>query len=206
MLDDIFRKLFSSAPAPAGPVEYIVAGLGNPGYGYEYTRHNAGYLAMDFIAARHKTKITRVKFKSYCGDCTLAGKRALLLKPATYMNRSGQAVQEAMAFHKIPIENVLVICDDISLPFGVTRIRRKGSDGGHNGLKNIIYLTGQDTFPRIKIGVGGKPHADMELADWVLGQITPEEEKALGPVWESTLAAVELILKGSIEEAMNRFN
>lgn len=207
MLDDLFNKLFpKKEPAPTGPVEYIVVGLGNPGQKYEDTRHNAGALALDRMAEKLGTKVNRIGFKSLCGEAVIAGKKILLLKPTTYMNLSGQAVQEAMAYHKVPIEHVIVIFDDIALPQGVMRIKRKGSDGGHNGLKSIIYLTGKDTFPRIKIGIGGKPHPGMDLKDWVIGRLTEEEVKILTPVWDNTLTAVELMISGKFDEAMNRFN
>ena len=155
------RNLFSKkADVPAGPVDFLIVGLGNPGKEYDNTRHNAGFMAVDRIAGELGVKIDRLKFKSLCGDGMLAGHRVLLMKPSTFMNLSGQAVQEAAAFYKIPMERVLVFLDDISLEPGHVRIRRKGTDGGHNGLKNIIYLTGSDQFPRVKIGVGAKPHPD----------------------------------------------
>ena len=140
--------------SPSGPVEFLVAGLGNPGRQYEGTRHNAGFMALDAIAAKNHTEIKRVKFKGVIGECRLGGMRTLLLKPSTFMNLSGQSVQEAMQFYKLPPERVLILFDDINLEPGKLRIRRKGSDGGHNGMKNIIYLSGSDQFPRIKLGVG----------------------------------------------------
>ena len=140
------------------------------------------------------------------GECTLGGRRALLLKPGTFMNLSGQAVQEAMAFYKLPPERVLILFDDISLPPGRLRIRRKGSAGGHNGMKNIIYLSGSDQFPRIKIGVGQKPHPDYNLADWVLSKFTDKEREALGTALENACAACELIAKGELDRAMNLYN
>ena len=155
---DIFKKLEGLRPAaPTGPVEAIVAGLGNPGREYENTRHNAGFLVLDQIAGSCGVRLDRLKYKSLCADAVLGGRRVLLMKPQTFMNLSGQAVTEAMRFYKLPAEKVIVIFDDISLEPGKLRIRRKGSDGGHNGIKNIIYLSGKDTFPRIKMGVGKSP-------------------------------------------------
>ena len=205
---DIFDKLFkAAAPAqPSGPVELIVAGLGNPGRDYENTRHNAGFLAVDRISAALGIRVDRLKFKSLCGEAVIEGKRVLFMKPSTFMNLSGQAVTEAMGFYKVPPEHVLIFYDDISLPPGRLRIRRKGSDGGHNGMKNIIYLSGKDTFPRVKIGVGAKPHPDYNLADWVLSRFQPDERKALDTALEHTIDIVKLVAAGKIDEAMNRYS
>ena len=154
----MFSHLFSSrSTVPAGPVEFLIVGLGNPGRQYENTRHNAGFITLDVIAEKAGARVDRIKFKGLCGEGMLGGKKVLFLKPSTFMNLSGQSVQEAMSFYKLPPEKVLVIFDDISLDPGKLRIRRKGSDGGHNGIKNIIYLSGKDTFPRIKMGVGKSP-------------------------------------------------
>ena len=163
-------------------------------------------MALDLLAEKHHGEIKRIKFKGTVGECTLGGRRALLLKPGTFMNLSGQAVQEAMAFYKLPPERVLILFDDISLPPGCLRIRRKGSAGGHNGMKNIIYLSGSDQFPRIKIGVGQKPHPDYNLADWVLSKFTDKEREALGTALENACAACELIAKGELDRAMNLYN
>lgn len=191
---------------PTGPVEYLIVGLGNPGRQYENTRHNAGFMTMDYLANQCHAQINRIKFKSLVGDAELGGKRVLLMKPQTFMNLSGQAVQEAMAFYKIPPERTIIIFDDISLPPGRLRIRKKGSDGGHNGVKNIIYLSGKDTFPRIKMGVGAKPRPDYNLADWVLSQFTEAEKKELYSAIEKAVSAVSLMVEGKTEEAMNRYN
>ena len=207
MLDDLFAKLFPKKPAlPGGPVEFIIAGLGNPGSQYEDTRHNAGYLALDHIARHYGAVVSRAHFKSFTGQAVIAGKKVLLLKPATYMNLSGRAVVEALNFHKLPVENLLVIYDDVALPSGSMRIRREGSAGGQGGMKNIIYLTGQDNFPRIRIGVGAKPHSQTGLKDWVTGQFTKEEWEAILPVFDQTKQAAELIVGGDITQAMNLFN
>ena len=199
-------KGFFSGYAATGRIEYLAVGLGNPGKEYEHTRHNMGFMAVDFIAEELGFEISRLKFKSLCGDAMLAGKRVLFLKPSTYMNLSGQAVADAMSFYKISPENLIVISDDVALAAGKMRIRRGGSDGGQKGLNNIIYLTGRDDFPRVRLGIGKKPHADMELADWVLSRFTTRELNALRPVFENTLSAVELIVSGKIDEAMNRYN
>jgi PTH1 family peptidyl-tRNA hydrolase len=196
----------SAPPSPAGPVEYLVVGLGNPGREYEGTRHNAGFCTVDFIAAQCGGRIDRLKFKALCGDVSLGGKRVLLMKPQTYMNLSGQSVREAMSFYKIPSERTIIIFDDISLPPGRLRIRRKGSDGGHNGIKNIIYLTGRDDFPRIKMGVGAKPHPEYDLAAWVLSRFTESEQKELAAAVEHAAAAAALMVQGKIDEAMSRYN
>lgn len=203
---ELFRSLHKKEAVPVGPVEYIVACLGNPGAQYEGTRHNAGFLAADRISEKRGFQIDRLKFKSLTGDCVIAGKRCLFLKPSTFMNLSGQAVTEAMAFYKIPADRLIVIFDDISLPPGKLRIRAKGSDGGHNGIKNIIYLTGKDSFPRIKIGVGQKPRPDYDLADWVLSRPDQEDMKLILQAAERTDGALEVMIGESVAAAMNRYN
>ncbi|MGN0564290.1 MAG: aminoacyl-tRNA hydrolase [Candidatus Heritagella sp.] len=190
----------------SGPVEWIIAGLGNPGRQYENTRHNTGFAAVDALADSMHMTIDRLKFKGLTAVGSLMGHRVLLLKPSTFMNLSGQSVQEAMQFYKIPAERVLLLFDDISLPCGRMRIRRKGSDGGHNGVKNILYLTGKDTFPRVKIGVGQKPDAGWDLADWVLSHYSKEESAVMQQVYEKIPQVCSLILDGRLDEAMNRFN
>lgn len=204
---DIFDQINKNkAPEPTGPVEYIIAGLGNPGAQYENTRHNAGFMTVDTLAAKHGFEIKRLRFKSLTADVTIAGKRCLVMKPSTFMNNSGEAIVEAMNFYKIPIENVIICYDDISLDPGKIRIRRKGSDGGHNGIKSIIYLTGSQDFPRIKVGVGQKPSKDYDLADWVLGTFPSEDIQRLHDATDHACAAAELILKGDIDKAMNLYN
>lgn len=195
----------SRKPAP-GPVDFIIAGLGNPGREYENTRHNAGFMAVDRLAGQHNASIQRVKFKGLVGDCALAGHRVLLLKPGTFMNLSGQSLREAMAFYKVPPERTLILFDDINLPPGRLRVRRKGSDGGHNGMKNIIYLSGSDQFPRVKIGVGQKPNPEYSLADWVLSRFSQADLKALDAALDKVCAAAELIVGGETDRAMNLYN
>ncbi|MEG1849760.1 MAG: aminoacyl-tRNA hydrolase [Oscillospiraceae bacterium] len=203
----LFQKLSSARPqTPAGPPDCLVACLGNPGRQYENSRHNVGFLTADAAARARGFSIDRLRFQSLTGECRIAGKKALFLKPSTFMNLSGQAVAAAMSFYKIPIERVLVIHDDISLEPGRLRIRPKGSDGGHNGLKSIIQLTGSDQFPRIKIGVGAKPHPDYDLADWVLGVPGPEDRKRIEQAIAHANEALELLAAGDVAGAMNRYN
>lgn len=201
----MFRKKRFDAPTLGAP-EFMIVGLGNPDKKYEFTRHNAGFLCVDMLAEKHGFTVKKLKFRSLLGDAVLGGHRCLILKPQTYMNLSGEAVREAAAFYKIPPERILVLFDDISLDVGKLRIRRKGTDGGHNGIKNIIYHLASDRFPRIKIGVGKKPHPDYDLADWVLSEFKKDEEAPLKSALENACAAVELLLDGEIDKAMNLYN
>ena len=203
---DLLKNKMYPADAKAGPVEYIIVGLGTPDTKYQNTRHNAGFLAIDRIAEKSGCSVDRMKYKALTGTVTIADKRVLLMKPQTYMNNSGEAVQEAMSFYKVPMEKVLVIFDDISLDVGKMRIRRKGSDGGHNGIKSIIQLCGSDTFPRVKVGVGKKPHPAYDLADWVLSRFTDQERTDLSPVFDNSWETAQLFLKGQLDKAMNQFN
>lgn len=203
---DIFKQIENKQPEPAGAVEYIIVGLGNPGTEYENTRHNIGFMTVDTLCEKYKINCKKLKFKSLTCDAMIAGKRCLIMKPSTFMNKSGEAVTEAMSFYKIPPERTIIVYDDISLEPGKMRIRRKGSDGGHNGIKNIIYLSGFDTFPRIKMGVGAKPHPDYNLADWVLGHFKKEDGEKLEQCFQNAVAALELIVDGKIDEAMNKYN
>ena len=196
---------FKKKEPMSSSVGYIVVGLGNSGTKYEGTRHNAGFIVLDRLAEKLGVKIDRIKYKSLCTTCTIAGQKVLLMKPSTYMNNSGLAVTEAMSFYKIPPERVIVIFDDISMDVGRMRIRRKGSDGGHNGIKNIIYLSGSDQFPRIKMGVGSKPEK-WDLADWVLSHFTEDEYKVLTDTADKACEAVELMIDGQTDKAMNKFN
>ena len=189
-----------------GAVELFVVGLGNPDRKYENTRHNCGWLALDYMADKLGCRLNKIKFKSYTGEAVIGGKKALLMKPTTYMNNSGEAVTEAMRFYKISPENVIVIFDDVSLEVGRMRIRQKGSDGGQKGMRSIIYLSGSDAFPRVKIGIGAKPEHFRDLADWVLSKFTNDERKTLEGMFENTCEAVTLIAEGKIDRAMNRFN
>lgn len=186
--------------------EFLIVGLGNPGKKYENTRHNAGFIAMDMISQKHKFKINKLKFKSLLGGTAIDGRRCLVMKPQTFMNNSGEAVKECASFYKIPVENIIVVFDDISLDIGSIRVRRKGSDGGHNGIKSIVYLLNSDQFPRVKIGVGKKPHPDYDLSAWVLSSFQQSEEKPLISAVENAVDAVELIVSGCTDKAMNKYN
>lgn len=184
---------------------YLIAGLGNPGKQYFATRHNIGFSAIDYISQKHNIDVSKIKYKGLIGEGTIAGEKVILLKPQTFMNLSGESVREAAAFHKIPPENVIILHDDISLPVGVLRIREKGSAGGHNGLKSIIaHLNSQD-FPRMKIGVGA-PQPDKDLADYVLGRISKEEEKILFDVLARVCDAVSEYIKSGAQSAMSKYN
>ncbi|MBQ3929101.1 MAG: aminoacyl-tRNA hydrolase [Clostridia bacterium] len=196
---------FRKQESRIGGVEFLVVGLGNPDRKYENTRHNAGFVTIDALSDKLQVKVDRIKYKSLCGSAVIGGKKVLLMKPSTYMNNSGTAVTEAMNFYKIPPQNVIVILDDISLDVGKMRIRRKGSDGGHNGMKSIIYLSGSDQFPRIKMGVGSKP-AQWDLADWVLSEFTSSEAKMLSEAADKACHAVELMITDNIDKAMNLYN
>ena len=186
--------------------DFLIVGLGNPGKQYESTRHNAGFICMDILAEKYDIKINKLKFKSLMGEGRIEGKRCLLLKPQTFMNLSGEAVRDAVEFYKIPVENVIVICDDISLEPGKMRIRRKGSHGGQNGMRNIIYHLKDDNFPRIKIGIGAKPNPEYDLADWVLSRFTQSEAKLIKQVADNTVSAIEIMVKGDIDKAMSNYN
>ena len=204
---DIFKKLESERThAPHGAVEYIICGLGNPGTQYEGTRHNIGFMTIDTLCDKYKLDCKKLRFKSLTCDAMISGKRCLIMKPTTFMNNSGEAVTEAMSFYKIPPERTIIVFDDISLEPGKLRIRRKGSDGGHNGIKSIIYLSGSDMFPRIKMGVGAKPHPDYNLADWVLGHFKKEQAEALETAMDNAVSSIELMVGGKMNEAMNKFN
>lgn len=205
---ELFRQI-ESKKDEGGAIAYLVVGLGNPGKQYEENRHNVGFRFLDAFAEKMSTRIDRAKFQALVGDVTYQGTRILLMKPQTFMNSSGLAVREAAAFYKIPPERVLVIYDDISLDPGRVRLRRKGSDGGHNGIKSIIEHLGSDGFPRVKIGVGAKPHKDYDLADWVLGNPAPEAREKIGktfPVIEQNLSYMLSEKEGDFEKAVQSCN
>ncbi|MBQ7549855.1 MAG: aminoacyl-tRNA hydrolase [Clostridia bacterium] len=198
-----FRKKIEP---PAHTPEFLIVGLGNPGRNYEFTRHNSGFLTLDHISAELDVEIKKFKFKALTGDAVIDGHRCLLMKPQTFMNNSGESVRDAAAFYKIPPERIIVIFDDISLPCGKLRIRRKGTDGGHNGIKSIIYHLKSDNFPRIKIGVGAKPDPEYELADWVLSRFGREDMELLKQAITKATEALPFIIDGDIEKAMNIAN
>lgn len=189
-----------------GTYDYMIVGLGNPGKQYEITRHNVGFITVDMMSEKYSFKINKLKFKSLMGEVRIAGKRCLVLKPQTFMNLSGEAVRDAAQFYKIPPENIIVIFDDISLDPGKLRIRRKGSHGGHNGMKNIIYHLNNDNIPRIKMGVGAKPNPEYDLADWVLSRFSKKEADEIKKAAENAIDAVEIMVKGNIDKAMSDFN
>ncbi len=207
-MDKLFSlfKQIETEKAPAAPIDFMVVGLGNPGDKYRYTRHNTGFLALSYMAQKLNFDISKARFNALCGEAMLGTHRTLFLLPQTFMNNSGEAVRPAMDFYKIPVERVLVVYDDISLPCGKLRIRPSGSAGGHNGIKSIIEHTGSENFPRIKIGVGEKPHPEMDLADWVLSGFSQEERAVLFEKFDKAYQAATLIADGKINEAMNRCN
>ena len=198
--------IFGKKKEYGGSFDYMIVGLGNPGKQYETTRHNAGFICLDLLSEKHGIKVNKLKFKSLMGDGRIGGVRCLLLKPQTFMNLSGEAVREAADFYKIPPERIIVICDDISLEPGKIRIRRKGSAGGQNGLKNIILHLNGDNFPRIKVGIGAKPNPEYDLADWVLSHFSKDEAKLIKEVAEKVACAVEYMVDGKIDKAMSDYN
>ena len=185
---------------------WLIVGLGNPGEKYENTRHNVGFRVIDELAERQNAPVQKLKFKALTNLLTISGEKVLVMKPITYMNLSGEAVRPAADFYKIPPERVLVISDDTALAAGRLRIRTKGSAGGHNGLKSIIQHLGTDQFPRIRVGVGEKPHPDYDLADWVLGRPQGEDKKAIDAAVKRAADAVECILTQGLERGMGKFN
>lgn len=205
---ELFKKISQDEKKETAgePISWIVAGLGNPGRDYEITRHNAGFLCMDVLSDRCGARVERAKFHALCGEAVISGKRTLLMKPMTMMNSSGEAIREAAEFYKIPPERILVLVDDIYLPVGHLRVRSKGSAGGHNGLKSIIYHLNSDNFPRLRIGVGEKPHPDMELMDWVLSRFGADDRAALLPAFEVAADGCEMILAGESDRAMQHCN
>ena len=187
-------------------VRWLIVGLGNPGAEYERTRHNVGFRAVELLAKQAGVRIDRARFRAFVRQCELGGEKVLLVKPQTYMNNSGEAVWLAAQYYKIPPQRILVLSDDISLAVGRVRVRGEGSAGGHNGLKSIIQHLGGQDFPRVKIGVGQKPHPDYDLASWVLSSFTADEEKLLEPAIGHAAEAALEILKNGVSSAMNRYN
>ena len=203
---DLFRQIEAKNPEPQPPIQWLIAGLGNPGPDYAMTRHNAGFMALDLLSEKQKIPVNESKFHAVVGRGTIAGQGVLLMKPQTMMNASGSAVTEAARFYKIDPERILVLSDDISLDVGRIRIRRSGSAGGHNGMKSIIYLLNSDALPRVKIGVGQKPHPDYDLASWVLSKFPGDDLPALYQALEHAVASVEMILSDRMQDAMNLYN
>ena len=201
---DLFRKIES--PADNRPISRLVVGLGNPGATYDGTRHNAGFIAVDAIAKAQNASPFRLKFRALVSECVIGDERVLLMKPETFMNLSGEAVGEAAGFYKLAPEQVVVLCDDISFAPGALRIRRKGSAGGHNGLKSIIAHLGSDAFVRFRLGVGEKPNPAYDLADWVLGKFPKEDLAALTATANTLPEALSLWFSGKEDLCMSRFS
>ena len=189
-----------------GGVSWIVVFLGNPGPKYRDTRHNAGFMAADAMEKKLGVSINKLRFKALTAQATLGGEKVLLLKPQTYMNLSGESVSPAAAFYKVPPEHIIVVSDEVSLPFGKLRIRKSGSAGGHNGLKNIIAMLGTDAFPRIRMGVGAPPHADYDMADWVLSSFKNQDADDMRSLAVRVCDAVECYIAEGPDRAMNKFN
>ena len=201
---DLFKKI--EKETSTNPVSVIIAGLGNPGAQYAKTRHNVGFVAIDYIADKLGVRIDRAKFHALVTEAKIGEVRVLLMKPETFMNNSGVAIGEAAAFYKIPPERVIILHDEISFDPGIIRIRRKGSAGGHNGLKSIIAHLASEEFPRVKIGVGKKPSPDYDLADWVLGKMPKADEDNINARHEDIFDAVRLIAQAKIDDAMQRYS
>ncbi len=197
---DLFKSIEKTEPA--GAPEYLIVGLGNPGAEYAYTRHNAGFLTLDYLAQKMNVKVDRAKFRCLYGMGELGGKKVILMKPQTFMNASGEAVRGCADFYKIAPEHIIVISDDVNLAVGRMRLRRSGSDGGQNGLKSIIYQLNSDGFPRIRIGVGQKPSPEYDLANWVLGKFPEADQRVLFEEFDVVYRTLELIVKGSFDAAV----
>ena len=185
---------------------WLIVGLGNPGKDYSRTRHNCGFRAIDILAEKLGCKIDKGKFQGLYGQVVKDGKKLFLLKPQTYMNLSGRSVLQMSAYYNIPPQRIIVLFDDISLEPGRLRVRADGSAGGHNGIKSIIGELGSQEFPRVKIGVGGKPHPDQDLADWVLSPFSSAEEKLLETALNNAGDAALCMIEKSIAEAANQYN
>lgn len=204
---DLFKQIAKKEEStPRAAISWLIVGLGNPGDQYRFTRHNAGFLTVDYLAEQYGTRIDRAKFHALCGEATVGAHRVLLMKPQTMMNASGLAVQEAASFYKIPLDHILVISDDIAQDVGKMRVRAKGSAGGQKGLGDIITCMGGDRFPRLRMGVGAKPHPDYNLADWVLSEFPKEDREKLFGCFPTAKAGIEKILGGDLEGAQQICN
>ena len=204
---DVFKRIQADKETRASmPITHIIVGLGNPGNKYACTRHNAGFMAMDYIAVKCGVEVNRSKFHALVGEGMIAGKRVLLMKPQTFMNSSGEAVREAAAFYKIEPKNIIVMSDDVNLDVGRMRVRKGGSDGGQKGLRSIIEHMGSQEIPRVRFGVGQKPHPDYDMADWVLGNLSEGDKKAINDCMESALLGIEKIIVGDFDSAMQICN
>ena len=195
------KKVFKT-----GNIDFLIVGLGNPESKYDGTRHNIGFRALDALADDMNVGFTKMKFKSIIAECDIGDSRCLLCKPQTYMNNSGEAVTEIMRFYKLEPQRVIVVFDDVSLDVGRLRIRRDGSHGGHNGIRSIIDLSGSNAFPRVKIGVGQKPHPDYDLAAWVLGKFDKKDADTLDKVVADAISAIKVMIKSGVDSAMSKYN
>ena len=189
-----------------GGVKWLVVFLGNPGPRYEGTRHNAGFMAADAMAGAKGLSINRARFKALTATCNIGGESVMLMKPQTFMNLSGEAAAQAVKFYKIPPEHVIVVSDEISLPIGKLRVRKKGSAGGHNGLKSIIACLGTEEFPRIRLGVGAPPHPDYDMADWVLSVFKNQDAEDMKAAAQKAAEAVECYILHGPDKTMNLYN
>ena len=198
--------MFFNRNGGSGGVEWLLVGLGNPGTKYESTRHNMGWLALDSLKEKEKFTLNKLRFKAWTGMLDYKGHKILVMKPQTYMNLSGESVGEAARFYKVPADHVLVISDDVSLPVGKLRIRKSGSAGGHNGLKNIIQHLGTDRFPRIKVGVGSPQQAGYDVVDWVIGMPMGEDQNVLLDALDRAAQAIPAVITQGMDRAMNQFN
>ena len=203
---DLFKQISSGDNTKNAPVEYIIVGLGNPGKQYENTRHNAGFLAIDYIAEKKGVKIDRAKFEGLTAVTEICGKGVLLLKPQIYMNNSGQSVEAAASFYKVAPQNVIVLSDDVNLDVARLRVRKSGSAGGQKGLADIITYLGTEDIPRLRIGVGKKPHPEFDMKDWVLSRFTSGDMQALAEAYPRVLVGIEKMLAGDFDGAMQLCN
>ena len=203
---DLFNQIAKKEAPSTEPISWIVVGLGNPGDKYKSTRHNAGFLIIDRLAEKLGVRIDRAKFQALCAEARLGKHRLLLMKPQTFMNASGSAVQEAAAFYKIAPDHILVISDDVAQAPGKMRLRKKGSAGGQKGLNDIITCLGTDEIPRLRMGVGAKPHPDFDMADWVLSNFTAAEREGVAATFPTVQAGAELLVKGDVPAAQQRCN
>ena len=203
---DLFKQISKQNTTASAPPTHIVAGLGNPGAEYAKTRHNAGFMALDYLAAKLGADVSRLKFKALCGEARIGEYRVLLMKPQTFMNLSGDSIAEAASFYKIPPENILILVDDVCQNTGRMRLRRSGSHGGQNGLKSIIARLGSDQFPRIRFGVGQKPNPQYDLAAWVLGTLSAEDKKRMESCFPCIADAIRMVFEGNMDGAMGLCN
>lgn len=203
---DLFKKIEKKEPTVTEPISWLIVGLGNPGEKYRNTRHNAGFLTLDYLAQKYNVRVDRARFHALCGEGTIGSHRVLMIKPQTLMNASGLAVQEAATFYKLAPERILVISDDIAQAPGKMRLRKKGSAGGQKGLNDIIVCLGTQDFPRLRMGVGAKPHPDYDLAAWVLSEFSKEEMKHLQDCFPDACRGIEKVLDGQFDEAVQICN